>query len=300
MEAAVAAGSVILGDIIDWGWEALKDLWEEVPAMAGEAIVEAGADALAQFAIGGVGEVIDWITGGVDDIAWIPDWVKTAFDTFAGNVGEGLETIATGAVSMARQGALDILGVTGAQERYMEELLTSLDTTFEAIITKLEVGKATNWTIGEDGIRNLADSLTRTVQYSYDQAAEFLRSTQIGISGEMEGVRDFAYSTLGTTFLTVQQAGRTAIDMIDKNIAGVDTFLNEAAIGEAERVMEMIKDTITVPAAAATAYQWALSNIEPVTRKDLKDTVIDYLIVQHEVQLEMAEQKVIVPPKPLE
>ncbi|GAH95786.1 unnamed protein product, partial [marine sediment metagenome] len=71
--------------------------------------------------------------------------------------------------------------------------------------------------------------------------------------------------------------------MIDKNMAGVDTFLNEAAIGEAERVMEMIKDTITVPAATATAYQWALSNIDPSTREELKEAVIDYLIVQHEV-----------------
>ncbi|GAI26812.1 unnamed protein product [marine sediment metagenome] len=64
--------------------------------------------------------------------------------------------------------------------------------------------------------------------------------------------------------------------------------------------MEMIRDTITVPAAAATAYQWALSNIDPSTREELKEAVIDYLIVQHEVSLEMSEKNIIVPPTPPE
>ncbi|GAH33920.1 unnamed protein product, partial [marine sediment metagenome] len=35
-------------------------------------------------------------------------------------------------------------------------------------------------------------------------------------------------------------------------------------------------------------------------REDLKDAVIDYLIVQHEVQLEMAEHQIVVPPPPPE
>lgn len=299
MEAAIAAGSVLVGNVVDWGWEQLQSLWAEVPALAGEAIVQAGADALAEVAIGGVGSLINWVTGGIEDIAWIPDWVKSAFTTFSANVGEALGTIATGAVSMARKGALDILEVTGAQERYMEQLQTSLETTFDAILTKLEVGKATNWTIGEDGIRNLTESLTRNVQYSYDQAAEFLRSTQIGVSGQMEGMRDFAYNTLGTTFLTVQQAGRIAIEMIDKNMSGVDTYLNEAAIGEAERYLETIRDTIIVPVATAEAFQWALSNVDPITKEALKDTIVETMIVQHEVAIEMAEKQLTVPePRP--
>ena len=62
----------------------------------------------------------------------------------------------------------------------------------------------------------------------------------------------------------------------------------------------MVRYTITLPAATAQAFQWALSNIDPIPREDLKDAVIDYLIVSHEVQLEMAEQNIIVPPKPPE
>lgn len=295
MEAALAAGGALVGDIVDWGWEQLQTLWTEIPALAGEAIVDAGADALAQFAIGGVGELVNWVTGGIDDIAWIPDWVKSAFTTFAANVGENLGTIATSAIGFARSGSLEILGVTGAQERYMTQLQDSLETTFDAISTKLQVGQATNWQIGEEGINNLIDSLNYNVQFAYNQAADFLSSTSIGATGEMEQVRDWAYNALGTTLFATQQAGRTAIDMIDRNISGVDTYLNEVVINEAERNMERIRDTITVPAATAQAFQWALSNIEPVQRETLKEAIIDYLILQHEVSLEMAEQHLIVP-----
>jgi len=299
MEAAIAAGAAVAGNIVDWGWEQLQNLWAEVPAMAGEALVQAGADALSQVAVSGVGSVINWVTGGIEDIAWIPDWVKSAFTTFSGNVGEALGTIATGAVNLARSGSLEILGVTNAQERYMTQLQDSLTTTFDELITKIQLGGESNYQFSAEQVNTLTDALNRTVHYAYTEATDYLRSTQIGISGQMESVRDWAYQALGTSFLAIQQSGKDALDMIDKNMSGVDMFLSQSAIGEAERYIEMVRDTVIVPVAMGEAFQWALSNVDPITREALKDTIVETMIVQHEVAVEMAEHQLVVPkPRP--
>jgi len=265
-----------------------------------EALIDGAKKTLSDIVHALLGGLVSEVVEGIEAVNWIPEWVKYGLTTFAGNVGSALGTIADGAITMVAEGSAAILEVTSAQEQYMTELQTSLAVTSTALLDRIEAGQAQDIAIGEETAVIMIESLNRNVNIAYSEAIEFLEGTTLALSGQMQGARTFALEMLGSTLLNVQHTGRVALEMIDQGIAGVSTYLSEHGIGEAERFFQTIQNTIVIPAATAEAFQWALSNIEPFTREELKDAVIDYLIVQHEVSLQMHEQNIIVPPIPPE
>jgi len=295
MEAAIAVGSAVLPDVIDWGWNALQSLWAEAPKIAEQVIVQAGADTLTDLVTSGIGSVVNWVSGGIEDIAWIPDWVKYSLNTFAGNIGEALGNIATGMINMARTGSLEILGVTNAQENYMNNLQSSLDIQLNAMLERIQMGQSEDVRITEQAAAEFTNSLERTVTNAYRDATAFLQSSQIGISGQMEGAVSWAKNTLAASLLAIQYQGRVATDMISKDMAGVSTYLTEFAVKEPERFLQSIENTIVIPAANAEAMQWALSNIDTPTDEEMLETLKHLAFVYNELAVDMAAKQAIVP-----
>lgn len=292
--------SGLFSGVISWFTNNLGNLFSNLIGMFLEALIDGAKKTLSDIVHALLGGLVSEVVEGIEAVNWIPEWVKYGLTTFAGNVGSALGTIADGAITMVAEGSAAILEVTSAQEQYMTELQTSLAVTSTALLDRIEAGQAQDIAIGEETAVIMIESLNRNVNIAYSEAIEFLEGTTLALSGQMQGARTFALEMLGSTLLNVQHTGRVALEMIDQGIAGVSTYLSEHGIGEAERFFQTIQNTIVIPAATAEAFQWALSNIEPFTREELKDAVIDYLIVQHEVSLQMHEQNIIVPPIPPE
>lgn len=286
----------LFSGVIDWFTGNLGDLFGNLINMFLEALIGGAQQTLEDIVHGLLSGLVNEVIEGVEAVAWIPEWVKYGLTTFAGNVGEALGTIASGAITLASEGSMEILGVTNAQEQYMTELQTSLTVAMGALMDRIEYSQTWNAAVGEETVTTFIGTLDRTVNAAFSEATAYLQSTQIGVEGQMRGAQTYALELLGSTLLGVQYAGRVAIEMIGQDVAGVNTYLTEVAVGGAERYFETLRETIFRPAATAQALQWALSNLEPATREELKDAVIDYLIVQHEVQLELAERNLIVPP----
>lgn len=295
MEVALAAGGDLLGDVIDWGWGALQDLWTQAPEIAKEALVDAGAQTITDFTTGAIGELVTWVTGGIEDIAWIPDWVKSAFDTFAYNVGDALGNIATAQISMARGGALEILGVTNAQELYMTELQNSISTTFDAIITRIQTEGIIEEESAIETIDIYFDYANQTIDITSREVEQFFRQAQTLPAAKWKELTDLASSQLRATREALQESEKVARELADRDLVGASVFLAEMSLKYPERYMNDIQETIIIPIANAQAFQWALSNVDPITREALKDTIIETMIVQNEVAVEMAEQNRFVP-----
>lgn len=269
MEVALAAGGDLLGDVIDWGWGALQDLWTQAPEIAKEALVDAGAQTITDFVTGGIGELVNWVTAGIEDIAWIPDWVKYAFDTFAGNVGEALGNIATAQIAMARGGALEILGVTNAQELYMNDLQDSIATTFDAIITRIETEAIIEEESAIETIDIFFDYANQTVDITSREVEQYFRQAQTLPAAKWKELTDLASGQLQATRDALRESEKAARELASRDLVGASVFLAEMSLKYPERYMNDIQETIIIPIANAEAMSWAFSEALKIDPEDV-------------------------------
>jgi len=285
----------LLSGILDWITGGLSGLLSNLAGMLGEALIGAAAETLQDIATDLIRSGVNATVSGIEDVQWLPEWVKYGLTTFAGNVGSNLDMVATSAITLAREGSSQILGVTNAQENYMNSLQSTLDTTFDALLTRIETQGASAQEMEEQTIAAIIDGISQSVTFAYDQASEFLKSTQIGVTGQMEGARTWGLELLGSTLLSVQTSGKTALDMFDRSISGISSYLQEVAVVQPEMYFAMLKDTIMTPAANAEAMQWALSNIDTPTDEEMLETLKHLAFVYNELAVDMAAKQAIVP-----
>lgn len=277
----------LFDSVLGWIVSSLGGLWGGLINILLEALIEGVRQTLADIVHALLGGLVTEVTEGINAVQWIPEWVKYGLTTFAANIGEALGTIADGAITMTAEGAAAILGVTNAQEIYMNNLQSSLDTQLNAMLQRIEASQTEDVRITEEVAAEFTSSLSRTVTGAYQEAVAFLQSSQIGISGQMEGAASWAKNTLAASLLGIQETGRVAIDMIDKDMAGVSTYLTEIAIKEPERFLQSIENTIVIPAANAEAMAWAISSATEMDIEQIKVGVKQTIIAMNELAVEM-------------
>ncbi len=288
----------LLDGVANWVYTAFGGLWGGLINMLLEALVDGFQRTLSDIVHALLGGLVTNITEGIQAVQWLPEWVKYGLTTFAANVGEALGTIADGAIRMTAEGAAEILGVTNAQEIYMNNLQTSLTAAMNGIMSRIESREEYEARISEETAGIFIGDLAQNVVNSYYEVEAYLARAPDSLQALMQSAKELAATEMYSTLAGVKHSGLVVRDMIRLDMAGVDSYLGQVAIREPERYFDAIRDEIIIPVANAQAIQWSLSNLERPTREELKEIAIDYLIVQQEISLELAERQTIVPQKP--
>ncbi|GAI47760.1 unnamed protein product, partial [marine sediment metagenome] len=203
--------------------------------------------------------LVNEVTEGIEAVTWIPEWVKSSLVTFAGNVGDNLDTIATGAIAMIATGAQEILTVTGAQELYMNELQTDLDTTMGALLDRIRTEQAATLQVEEEVVEVIYDYAGQRVENATVEVEEFLRIAQVMPATRLKELTDLARSQLVATRDTLRESEKVARELAERGLVGASLFLEEMALKYPERYMNELQETIVKPAMEAEAIYWGFS-----------------------------------------